>query len=163
MQEPSAPQTPNVAEVMRKAHNWRLGNGSAGLVRFIGLSAWTKIIDTYEDEIGAQNPFTDLDTIRGHAKAACENTTSDSNTAASHMEHTLFLLLAIVAVLQDPDISQLADSFTQESRDHATAKAQEEAVDEQTIQQLMLIVSRSRPVIIDNECFHLLIQANIHQ
>lgn len=138
------PQTPNFAEVMQKAHNWRLDNGSAGLIRFIGLSAWTKIIDTYEDEIGAQNPFIELDTIRGHTKAACENTTSDSNPAASHMEHILLFLLAVVAVLQDPDISQLADSFTQKSREHATAKAQEEAVDEHTIQLLMLIVSRSK-------------------
>lgn len=153
-----ARQTQNLTEVMRNAYDWRRDNNSGNLVRFIGFISWSRIINTYEEEIGSQNPFMDLDTLRGHVKTACETTASDSSPATSYMEHTLSLLLAIVAVLEDPDISQLANSFTEKSRQHATAKAQEEAVDEHTIRLLMLVVSRSRLVIINNTCLYSFIQ-----
>ena len=153
VQEPQAFQAPNLAEVVRKAHNWRLENRSGNLASCIGFGSWTKIIDIYEDEIGSQYPFMDLDIIRDHVKAACQDTSSDPSPVASHMEHTLFLILAVVAVLEDPDISQLADVFTQKSRQYATAKAQDETVDDHTIRLLILVVSPSMPIRIGTSLF----------
>lgn len=152
-QGPPARQTPNFAEVLRKAHNWRLDNDSGNLARFIGLSTWINVINVYEEEVGMLYPFMDLDTIRDDVKAACQDTALDTSPTPAHGEHTLFLLLATMAVLENPDINELADSFTQTSRQYATAEAQAEIVNEHTIRLLMLVVSKFRPEINNNRCF----------
>ncbi|PKS10910.1 hypothetical protein jhhlp_002668 [Lomentospora prolificans] len=135
----SMPHLVSFTQVLRQAYNWRLSNGAEGLASFIGLNQWLSIIKKYEEEIGLQYPFMDLDTIGDELKTVCLSSAMESRLITSNKEHILALLLAIVAVLENPDVSKLADTFTEKSREYAAVKSQTETVDEDTIRLLMLV------------------------
>ncbi|CAI4217673.1 unnamed protein product [Parascedosporium putredinis] len=126
-------------QLVRQAHEWRLNNSSGSLVRFVGLQSWLHVLHVYEEEIGLQNPFIDLGSLREDVKATCQELAPEPGPLEGGGEHVLILILALVAVLESLDVSQLTDSFTQKSRQYAASKSHGEVVKENTIQLLVLI------------------------
>lgn len=98
------------------------------------------MLHVYEEEIGLQNPFIDLGSLREDVKATCQELAPEPGPLEGGGEHVLILILALVAVLESLDVSQLTDSFTQKSRQYAASKSHGEVVKENTIQLLVLIV-----------------------
>ncbi|KAH8680755.1 hypothetical protein BX600DRAFT_504510 [Xylariales sp. PMI_506] len=139
--------SPRMGPLLRKANEYLSKNTSARLVTALDADSWLDVIDLYEEEIGLQYPFLDLDGLREDIRAVAQDvapipfydSSSEEQPGSTRRDQILSFLLAILAVLEDPDVSELADSFTIKARQTTVWRAQLETVDEQTIYLFILM------------------------
>ncbi|KAK9421825.1 hypothetical protein SUNI508_05426 [Seiridium unicorne] len=109
---------PRMAEDMRKLIQERPGSASRSLLSIIPLSRWLEVLDTYEEEIGLLYPFLDVTDLRNQLRDAPSHSASHETgeeVRLSHkLEDVLILVLAVMAVLEEPDISSLSDDYTEQ-------------------------------------------------
>ncbi|KAI1878284.1 uncharacterized protein JN550_000466 [Neoarthrinium moseri] len=88
----------------------------------VSWAHWLAFIDIYEDEIALMYPFLNLENLRYSASPASQG--GPVNVGAigldgqrwipdGHIE-VMLLLLVVVAVLEDPEVSKISDGFTED-------------------------------------------------
>ncbi|KAK6076317.1 transcriptional regulatory protein [Seiridium cupressi] len=109
---------PRMAEDMRKLIQERPGRASRSLLSIIPLSRWLEVLDTYEEEIGLLYPFLDVTDLRNQLRDAPSHSagheTGEEVRLSHKLEDVLILVLAVMAVLEEPDISSLSDDYTEQ-------------------------------------------------
>lgn len=140
---PARSKTPlDFAKILRQFSSQSHPNSSSSssMVLLLGYSTCMSLVDVYEDEIGLLYPFLELDILRDDITTACEAEGDTNHPRNVRLDQVMTMLLGIMSVLQNPDINDLADSFTKATRSEASDNTYLEIVDERAIQLLILTV-----------------------
>lgn len=87
------------------------------LLAIIELPRWLEILDTYEEEIGLLYPFLDVTELRNQLRDSSSSPLNQENKQDGHngtkLDEVLTLVLAVMAVLEEPDVSTLGNDFVE--------------------------------------------------
>lgn len=137
-------------QVLRDTHEQKMRNPDSSVLSILSLRQCLDIIDLYEDEIGQLYPFLELEALR--ATLSRIHTDGPSLPSVKHSSDQqvrndtndiVILLVAVMAVLENPDVDQIAEKFTTETRRALAFTTQMEGTREQDIQALILVVRYS--------------------
>ncbi|KAH8195995.1 hypothetical protein TruAng_009833 [Truncatella angustata] len=109
---------PKMAQDLRVLIQERAERKPQPLLSIIAMSRWLEILDFYEEEIGLLYPFLDVTDIRNQLRDASSHLPNPEDAGQdiklSHkLEEVLVLVLAVMAVLEEPDVSGLCDEFAE--------------------------------------------------
>lgn len=113
-------QKPNTQD-LRKILSQRLASTGRQPPRLtlVPTCRWLEILDQYEEEIGLLYPFLDITDLRSQLRDVAGPESGPSPGAQEtrvnqELEEVLILILAVMAVLEDPAISDSVDGLTEE-------------------------------------------------
>jgi hypothetical protein len=89
------------------------------LLSLIPMSRWLEILDQYEEEIGLLYPFLDITELMKQLRDAAGQGLSPAQDrqgakASQELDEVLMLVLAVMAVLEDPAISDSIDTLAED-------------------------------------------------
>jgi hypothetical protein len=109
---------PRSARDLQRLIDGRSVRRSQPLLSIIPLPRWLEILDAYEDEIGLLYPFLDVTELRNQLRDSSAHTlqqgAKQQMRVREKLEEILILVLAVMAVLEEPDISRSSDEFTEQ-------------------------------------------------
>ncbi|KAJ4152150.1 hypothetical protein NW765_017659 [Fusarium oxysporum] len=124
-------------------------NGSpGGVLAAFETEFWMGVLLVYEEEVGLQYPFLDLDELRHQIKAAKQDV-SNSGTEGhnlemmksrkrEHVEDIAMLVLTVVSTLANPAAIDMVDPLAEEVFTGAVARSQLNTIDQDDLTVLIL-------------------------
>lgn len=134
-------------KLLRNTQEQKMRNPDGSVLSILSLQHCLDIIDLYEDEIGQLYPFLELEALRATLSRVYTDTPttpsikhSSDQQVRNDTNDIITLLVAVMAVLEDPDVDHIAEEFTAETRRALAFAAQVDGTREQDIQALILVV-----------------------
>lgn len=135
------------AESMRHLINQRCTGSPGGVLAALDEEYWMKVLLLYEEEVGVQYPFLDVDILRQEIMAVKHNV---SRTAAGGVQRTrkqeriedmAITIHAIVSTLADPTAIDIANPAAEEIFAGAVGRTQLNGANKEELIVLILCVS----------------------
>ncbi|KAF2998370.1 hypothetical protein E8E14_006087 [Neopestalotiopsis sp. 37M] len=113
-----APRVPRMAQDLQKLIQNRSSRKPTPLLSIIPVPRWLEILDMYEEEIGLLYPFLDVTELRNNLRDSSLQLTDQEHRQevrlGTKLDEVLILVLAVMAVLEEPDVSTLGDDFVEQ-------------------------------------------------
>jgi hypothetical protein len=113
-----APRVPRMAQDLQKLIQNRSSRKPTPLLSIIPVPRWLEILDMYEEEIGLLYPFLDVTELRNNLRDSSLQLTDQEHRQEARLgtklDEVLILVLAVMAVLEEPDVSTLGDDFVEQ-------------------------------------------------
>ncbi|KAF7558191.1 hypothetical protein G7Z17_g120 [Cylindrodendrum hubeiense] len=133
------------AESMRQLVNHRTGGSPGGFLAAFEAKYWIKVMLIYEEEIGLQYPFLDIEklkydirAIRFSRSSAGVRSTAAKTAKEARLEDVAFVIHAIVSTLTDPAAINVANPVIEEIFTGAIGRTQLNGVDRDELCVLIL-------------------------
>ncbi|ETS72993.1 hypothetical protein PFICI_15385 [Pestalotiopsis fici W106-1] len=111
-------RVPRMAQDLQRLIQNRSGRKTGHLLSIIQVPRWLEILDTYEEEIGLLYPFLDVTELRNQLRDSSLQLADQENRQevrlGTKLDEVLILVLAVMAVLEEPDVSTLGDEFVEQ-------------------------------------------------
>lgn len=147
-----------MAQDLRRLIQDRSSRKSQSLLLVIPLPRWLEILDFYEEEIGLLYPFLDVTELRNHLRDVSSivpipHVARQEVRLGAKMEEILILVLAIMAVLEEPDVSAICDDFAEQIMVKSWRRSHMGNVVDHDVSLNILMVSCSRVTVIERPSY----------